>query len=62
MSEPKAVAESIEKIVPGVRGWHVADERIGGCGLLDLYFAILCTGHGAPVGDDPKAAIRAALD
>ncbi len=29
--------------------------------LLDLDFAILCTGHGAPVTDDPKAAIRAAL-
>lgn len=29
--------------------------------LLDLDFAVLCTGHGAPVTDDPKAAIRAAL-
>jgi glyoxylase-like metal-dependent hydrolase (beta-lactamase superfamily II) len=29
--------------------------------LLDLDFAILCTGHGAPVTDDPKTAIRAAL-
>jgi glyoxylase-like metal-dependent hydrolase (beta-lactamase superfamily II) len=30
-------------------------------GLLDLDFAVLCTGHGAPVTDDPKAAIREAL-
>jgi glyoxylase-like metal-dependent hydrolase (beta-lactamase superfamily II) len=29
--------------------------------LLDLEFAVLCTGHGVPVTDDPKAAIRAAL-
>lgn len=29
--------------------------------LLDLDFAVLCTGHGAPVTDDAKAAIRAAL-
>jgi hypothetical protein len=30
-------------------------------GLLDLEFAVLCTGHGAPVTGDPKAAIRGAL-
>jgi glyoxylase-like metal-dependent hydrolase (beta-lactamase superfamily II) len=29
--------------------------------LLDLDFTVLCTGHGAPVTDDPKAAVRAAL-
>ena len=29
--------------------------------LLDLDFAVLCTGHGLPVTDDPKAAVRAAL-
>ena len=29
--------------------------------LLDLDFAVLCTGHGTPVTDDPKSAIRAAL-
>jgi hypothetical protein len=29
--------------------------------LLDFDFAVLCTGHGLPVPDDPKAAIRAAL-
>jgi len=29
--------------------------------LLDLDFAVLCTGHGAPVTDNPKSAIRAAL-
>jgi glyoxylase-like metal-dependent hydrolase (beta-lactamase superfamily II) len=30
--------------------------------LLDLDFTVLCTGHGLPITDDPKAAIRAALD
>ena len=30
MSEPQAVAESVEEVVPGVWHWHVADERIGG--------------------------------
>jgi glyoxylase-like metal-dependent hydrolase (beta-lactamase superfamily II) len=30
--------------------------------LLDLDFAVLCTAHGLPVTDDPKAAIRTALD
>ncbi len=29
--------------------------------LLALDFSVLCTGHGQPVLDDPKAAIRAAL-
>ncbi|MER3409579.1 MAG: MBL fold metallo-hydrolase [Thermoleophilia bacterium] len=29
--------------------------------LLQLDFSVLCTGHGQPVLDDPKAAIRAAL-
>jgi hypothetical protein len=31
-------------------------------GLLDVDFAVLCLGHGAPVTDDPRAAIREALD
>jgi glyoxylase-like metal-dependent hydrolase (beta-lactamase superfamily II) len=30
VSEPKAVAESIEEVAPGVWCWHVSDERIGG--------------------------------
>ena len=30
--------------------------------LLELDFTVLCTGHGAPVTDDPKAAIREALE
>ena len=28
MSEPKAVAETVEKVVPGVWRWHVWDDRI----------------------------------
>jgi hypothetical protein len=30
VSEPQAVAESLEEVVPGVFHWRVADERIGG--------------------------------
>ncbi len=30
MSEPQAVAESVDEVVPGVWHWHVSDERIGG--------------------------------
>jgi hypothetical protein len=30
--------------------------------LLELNFSVLCTGHGAPVVEDVKAAIRAALE
>jgi glyoxylase-like metal-dependent hydrolase (beta-lactamase superfamily II) len=29
MSEPKAVAETLEEVVPGIWRWHVLDERIG---------------------------------
>jgi glyoxylase-like metal-dependent hydrolase (beta-lactamase superfamily II) len=31
-------------------------------GFLDLPFDVLCFAHGAPITDDPKAAIRALLD
>ncbi len=30
MTEPRAVAASLEEVVPGVRRWFVADDRIGG--------------------------------
>lgn len=30
--------------------------------LLDLPFAVLCLDHGAPLTDDPKAALRALLE
>jgi glyoxylase-like metal-dependent hydrolase (beta-lactamase superfamily II) len=30
MSEPKAVAQELEEVVPGVFSWRVADDRIGG--------------------------------
>ena len=29
MSEPQAVAETIEEVAPGVWRWYVLDERIG---------------------------------
>ena len=28
MSEPKAVAETVEEVVPGIWRWNVLDERI----------------------------------
>ena len=30
MTEPRAVAEWLEEVVPGVRRWFVSDDRIGG--------------------------------
>jgi len=30
VSEPQAVAQELEEVVPGVFSWHVSDERIGG--------------------------------
>ena len=30
MSEPRAIAQSVAEVVPGVWHWHLADERIGG--------------------------------
>ena len=30
MSEPRAVADAVTEVVPGVWHWHLADERIGG--------------------------------
>jgi glyoxylase-like metal-dependent hydrolase (beta-lactamase superfamily II) len=30
--------------------------------LLDLPFAVLCLDHGAPISDDPKAAVRRLLE
>jgi glyoxylase-like metal-dependent hydrolase (beta-lactamase superfamily II) len=38
-----------------------AEARRSARRLLDLEFDILCTGHGAPVTDDPKAAISSLL-
>jgi glyoxylase-like metal-dependent hydrolase (beta-lactamase superfamily II) len=49
-------------MVPGqymhdpAEAWRTAEK------LLELEFAVLCTGHGLPVTDDPKAAIRRALE
>ncbi len=30
MTEPEAVAQALEEVVPGVFSWHISDERIGG--------------------------------
>jgi hypothetical protein len=49
------------RFVPGEYMHDPEQARSTAEGLLDLDFAVLCTGHGAPVTDDPKAAIRGAL-
>jgi len=48
-------------IIPAEYAHDQEQARRTAAQLLDLDFAVLCTGHGAPVTDDPKAAIRAAL-
>jgi glyoxylase-like metal-dependent hydrolase (beta-lactamase superfamily II) len=50
------------RFVPGEYMHDPEQARRTAEGLLDLDFAVLCTGHGAPVTNDPKAAIRAALE
>jgi glyoxylase-like metal-dependent hydrolase (beta-lactamase superfamily II) len=39
-----------------------AEARRSARRLLDLEFQVLCTGHGVPLADDPKGAIRALLE
>jgi len=48
-------------LVPGEYMHDPAEARRTAERLLDLEFAVLCTGHGLPVTDDPKSAIRNAL-
>jgi glyoxylase-like metal-dependent hydrolase (beta-lactamase superfamily II) len=47
--------------VPAEYMHDMAQARRTAESLLDRDFAALCTGHGVPVTDDPKAAIRDAL-
>ena len=42
VSEPKAVADAVEEVVPGVWHWAVADERIGG--YISSAHAVRATG------------------
>ncbi len=48
-------------LIPGEYAHDPEQARRTAERLLDLDFAVLCTGHGRPVADDPKAAMRAAL-
>lgn len=48
-------------LVPAEYMHDPAEARRSAEKLLDLDFSVLCTGHGAPVLEDPKGAIRAAL-
>ena len=49
------------RFVPGEYMHDPEQARRTAEALLGLDFAVLCTGHGAPITDDPKAAIRGAL-
>jgi len=48
-------------LIPAEYAHDIEQARTTAERLLELDFAVLCTGHGVPVADDPKAAVRAAL-
>ena len=48
-------------LVPAEYMHDPAEARRSARKLLELEFAVLCTAHGTPVTDDPKSAIRRAL-
>jgi hypothetical protein len=49
-------------LVPAQYMHDPAEARRSAEKLLDLPFSVMCIGHGVPVVDDSKAAIRTALD
>jgi glyoxylase-like metal-dependent hydrolase (beta-lactamase superfamily II) len=49
------------RLIPAEYAHDIEQARQTAEGLLDCDFTVLCTGHGLPVTDDPKSAIRAAL-
>ncbi len=49
------------RLIPAEYAHDIGQARTTAEGLLELDFAVLCTGHGTPVADDPKSAVRAAL-
>ena len=57
MSEPKAVAEEIQEVAPGLWHWHVEDDRIGGY----LSAAHALAADGGMVLVDPLPAASTAL-
>ncbi len=61
--EPTVIssAEGELRFIPFEYHEDPAETRRSVEGLLDLDFEILCLDHGAPVTDDPKAAIRRLL-
>ncbi len=60
MTEPRAVAERLEEVVPGVRRWFVFDERIGG-NEADAHAVASDDGSGV-VLVDPLPLAESALD
>jgi glyoxylase-like metal-dependent hydrolase (beta-lactamase superfamily II) len=48
-------------LIPAEYAHDPGQSRLTAERLLELDFAVLCTGHGLPVTDDPKSAIRTAL-
>ena len=49
------------ELIPGEYAHDLTEARRSVEKLLDLPFSVLCCGHGAPITEDPKASIRAAL-
>jgi glyoxylase-like metal-dependent hydrolase (beta-lactamase superfamily II) len=49
------------RLIPAEYAHDIEQARRTAEGLLDREFSVLCTGHGLPVTDDPKSAIRGAL-
>ena len=54
--------EGVLRFIPFEYHEDPAETRRSVEGLLDLDFEILCLDHGAPVTDDPKAALRDLLE
>lgn len=48
-------------LIPGEYAHDVGEARVNVAKLLELPFGALCMGHGAPITDDPKGAIRTLL-
>lgn len=48
-------------LIPAEYAHDVDEARVNVEKLLDLPFDVLCLGHGVPITDDPKGAIRALL-
>lgn len=49
------------ELIPGAYAYDLEEARRSVEKVLELPFSVLCLSHGAPIAEDPKAAIEAAL-